>query len=96
MLKKNRNNQGMGTVRTWETFKDLFLQQFLPGNFQLSMRQGMYRLRQRNMSVSKYKSKYNDHCSYFPSWNESDRIEYFIENLKDSIKFKVSAYAPNV
>ena len=35
-----------------------------------------------------------EHIVYFPNWDESDRIELFVSNLKDSIRFKVSAHSP--
>ena len=38
----------------------------------------------------------DEHIVYFPNWGESDRIEFFVRNLKDSIRFKVSAHSPNI
>jgi hypothetical protein len=44
-LKRDRENRGLDCIETWTLFKELFLQQFLLGNFNSSMSQSMYRLR---------------------------------------------------
>jgi hypothetical protein len=88
-------NWGLGHIETWKLFKELFLQQFLPGNFNSSMRQSMYKLRQGSMSVAEFKLKFDEHVAYFPSWMESDRVEFFVEHVRESIKYKVNPYAPS-
>jgi hypothetical protein len=85
-LKRDRENWGLGCIETWTLFKKLFLQQFLPGNFNSSMRQSMYQLRQGSMSITEFKFKFDEHVAYFPSWTENDRVEFFVEYLRDSIK----------
>ena len=45
------------------------------------------------MSVSEYKSKFDEHVVYFPSWSDKDRVDFFVENLKNSIKFKIIPYS---
>ena len=51
-------------------------------------------LNQGSLFVIQFKSKFDEHIVYFPNWGESDRIEFFVCNLKDSIRFQVSAYNP--
>ena len=46
------------------------------------------------MSVSHFKLMFDDHIIYFPNLGESVRIEFFVRNLKDSIRFKISAHSP--
>ena len=46
------------------------------------------------MSVNEYKSKFDEHVVYFPSWSDKDRVDFFVENLKNSIKFKIIPYSP--
>ena len=94
-LKKDREGRGLGPVRTWADFKEIFLQNFLPSNFNSTMRQKLFRLRQTSMSVSEYKLKFDEHVVYFPSWSEKDRVDFFVENLRDSIKFKIIPYSPS-
>ena len=84
----------MGLISTWSTFKELFCHQFLPGNYGDDMRQGLYDLKQGALSVTQFKLKFDEHIVYFPNWGESDKIEFFVRNLKDSIWFKVSAHSP--
>ncbi|MBE3102723.1 MAG: hypothetical protein IMZ40_00590, partial [Bacilli bacterium] len=93
-LKNDRENRGLQPLSNWSTFKHLFLQEFLPGNYGEDMRQGLYDLKQGSLSVTQYKSKFDLHIVYFPNWGESDRVEFFLRNLKDSIRFKVNAYHP--
>lgn len=38
--------------------------------------------------------KLDEYIVYFPYWSESDIIEFFVLNSKDSIRFKVSAHSP--
>jgi hypothetical protein len=42
----------------------------------------MYHLRQGSMNATKFKFKFDEHVTYFPSWNESNRVEIFVEYLK--------------
>lgn len=46
------------------------------------------------MSVTQLKSKFNEHIVYFSNWGESDKIDFFVYNLKDPFNFKVSAHSP--
>jgi hypothetical protein len=62
-LKRDCENRGLGRIETWKLFKELFLQQFLPGNFNSSMRQSMYRLRQGSMFVAEFKLKFDEHVA---------------------------------
>ena len=80
-LKRDRENRGLGPVSTWNTFKELFLQQFLPGNYGEDMRQGLYDLKHGSLSVTQFKSKFDEYIVYFSNWGESDRIEFFVCNL---------------
>jgi hypothetical protein len=93
-LKKDREGRGLGPISTWADFKNLFLQNFLPSNFDSTMRQKLFGLKQTSMSVSEYKSKFDEHVVYFPSWSDKDRVDFFVENLKNSIKFKIIPYSP--
>ena len=93
-LKRDRENRGLGPITTWSTFKDLFFHQFLPGNYGEDMRQKLYDLKQGSLSVTQFKLEFDEHIVYFPNWGESDRIEFFVRNLRDSIRFKVSAHSP--
>ena len=54
----------------------------------------MYDLKWGILSVIQFKSKFDEHIVYFSNWGESDIIDLSLHNLKDSIKFKVSAYSP--
>jgi hypothetical protein len=47
------------------------------------------------MSVTEFKLKFDEHVVYFPSWTENNRVEFFIEYLRDSIEYKVNPYAPS-
>jgi hypothetical protein len=47
------------------------------------------------MSIAELKLKFDEHVAYFPSWTESDRVEFFVEHLRESIKYKVNPYAPS-
>jgi hypothetical protein len=58
------------------------------------MDQSMYQLRQGSMTITKFKSKFDEYVAYFP-WVESDRVEFFVKHLRDSIKYKVNPYAPS-
>ena len=58
------------------------------------MRQGLYELKHGSLSVTQFKLKFAEHIVYFPNWGESDRIEFFVRNLKDSIRLKVSVHSP--
>ena len=93
-LKRDRENRGLGPIATWSTCKELFLHQFLPGNYGEDMRQKLYNLKQKSLSVIHFKLEFDEHIVYFPNWGESDKIEFFVRNLKDSIRFKVSAHSP--
>ena len=42
------------------------------------------------MSITQFKFKFDEHIVYFLNWER----EFFVCNLKDSIRFKVSAYNP--
>jgi hypothetical protein len=44
------------------------------------------------MIVTEFKLKFDEHVAYYPSWTENDRVEFFVEHLKDSIKYKVNLY----
>ena len=57
------------------------------------MLQRLYDLNQGSLSVTQFKSKFDEHIVYFPNWSESDKIEFFVPNLKDSIRFQVSAHS---
>ena len=46
------------------------------------------------MPFTQFKSKFNEHIFYFPNWGESDKIDFFVGDLNDSIMFKVSAHSP--
>jgi hypothetical protein len=59
------------------------------------MHLSMYRLRQGSMSVTEFKFEFDEYRAYFPSWTENDRVEFFVEYLRDSIKYKVNPYAPS-
>jgi hypothetical protein len=63
--KMDRENRDLGHIEIWTLFKELFLKQFLPGNFNPSMHQSMYRLRQGSMSVTEFKLKFDEHVAYF-------------------------------
>lgn len=93
-IKRDREGRGLRPIRRWKDFKELFLEKFLPIGFQSQMRSEMYKLRQGGMSVAEFKSTFDEHSAYFPSWTEIDRVEFFVEALRDSIGFKVKAYAP--
>ena len=56
------------------------------------MCQGLYNLNQG--SLYPIQVKFDVHIVYFPNWGESDRIEFFVRNLKDSIRFQVKAHSP--
>ena len=51
-LKRPRENRGLGPISTWSIFKELFLHQFLLGNYGKDMRQKLYDLKQRALSVT--------------------------------------------
>jgi hypothetical protein len=38
--------------------------------------------------------EFDEHIGYIPNWGESDRIEFVVRNLKNSIRFKVGAHSP--
>ena len=50
-LKRDRENRGLGPIAGWSTFKELFLHQFLPGNYGEDMRQKLYNLKHGSLSV---------------------------------------------
>jgi hypothetical protein len=58
------------------------------------MRQELYDLNTKKLPFTQFKSKFNEHIVYFSNWGESDKIEFFVCDLKDSIMFKVSAHSP--
>jgi len=84
IVKKDRENQGLGPIASWSTFKELFLHQFLPDNYGEDMRQKLYDLKQGCLLVIQFNLEFDEHIVYFPNWGESDIIEFFIRNLKDS------------
>jgi hypothetical protein len=93
-LKRDRENRGLGLIAACSTSKELFLHQFLFGNYEEDMCQKLYDLKQENLSVTQFKLEFDKHIVYFPNWGENDKIELFVRNLKDSIRFKVSAHSP--
>ena len=82
-LKRNREGRGLGHIRTWKLFKELFFNKlsFLPCNFNSSMHQSLYRLRQGSMAITKFKLKFDEYVAYFSSWTENDRIELFVKYI---------------
>ena len=58
------------------------------------MRQWLYDLKHESLSVTQFKLKFDEHIVYFSNWGESDRFKFLVHNLKDSIRFKVSAHSP--
>lgn len=54
----------------------------------------MYKLREGTLTIEEFKSKFNEHSTYFPSWMQLDRVKFFVETLTDSMLFKVKPYAP--
>ena len=58
------------------------------------MHQRLYDLKQENLSVTQFKLEFDEHIVYFPNWGARDNIELFVNNLRDSIRFKVSAHSP--
>jgi hypothetical protein len=93
-LKRDCENRGLGPISTWNTFKELFVHQFRPDNNGKDMHRGLYDLKHENLSFIQFKSKFDKQIVYFLNWGENDKIEFFVCNLKDSIKFKVSAHSP--
>lgn len=94
MMKSNHESCGLSPIRKWKSFKELFFQQFLRGNFNSFMRHGLLRHKQSGMTITEFKAKFDKYVSYFPSWIESDRVEFFVENLRDSIKYKINPHVP--
>ena len=78
-LKRDRENRGLGSISTWSAFKEAFLQQFLPGNYGEDMRQGLYDLKQGSLSVTQFRSKFDEHIVYFPNWCESVELNSLFE-----------------
>lgn len=77
-----------------ENIKKMFVQNSLPGNFHAHMRVEMYHVKEGSMNVAEFKAKFKEHATYFPSWIQADRVEFFVEALNKSIKYLVNAHDP--
>ncbi|KAL8110098.1 hypothetical protein AgCh_025994 [Apium graveolens] len=60
-------------VITWERFKELFLEKYFPQFFQDQMELKFLELKQGNMSVVDYESKFEELSRYVPSYVDTDR-----------------------
>ncbi|KAL8105920.1 hypothetical protein AgCh_029652 [Apium graveolens] len=78
-------------VITWERFKELFLEKYFPQFFQDQMEVKFLELKQGNISVADYESKFEELSRYVPSYVDTDRkkAKKFQQGLKPWIRGKV-------
>ncbi|KAL8108572.1 hypothetical protein AgCh_024881 [Apium graveolens] len=81
-------------VITWERFKELFLEKYFPQFVQDQMELKFLELKQGNMSVTDYESKFEELSRYVSSYVDTDRkkAKRFQQGLKPWIRGKVAIF----
>ncbi|KAL8146288.1 hypothetical protein AgCh_004148 [Apium graveolens] len=81
-------------VITWERFKELFLEKYFPQFVQDQMELKFLELKQGNMSVIDYESKFEELSRYVPTYVDTDRkkAKRFQQGLKPWIRGKVAIF----
>ncbi|KAL8105647.1 hypothetical protein AgCh_029446 [Apium graveolens] len=81
-------------VITWERFKELFLEKYFPQFVHDQMELKFLELKQGNMSVTDYESKFEELSRYVSSYVDTDRkkAKRFHQGLKPWIRGKVAIF----
>lgn len=82
-------------VLTWEDFRDLIMQSFLPHNYVDQIRTEWRLLRQNNNSVRQYVEQFESCLLKIPDFvNEAEQVHHFLFGLNKDIRQDVKATKP--
>ena len=79
---------------TWSRFKKLFLEFFYHVIIYQNMKERLKDLKQRALSVCKYKDRFDELVEYFSDLSDKDKQFFFVTRLLNSIKYDVKALKP--
>ena len=75
---------------TWEVFKRLFLEKYIPEDVRNKKEMEFLELKQGNMIVAKYAAKFEELVRYFPHYQgrdgESSKCVKFLNDLQLEVK----------
>ncbi|XP_006588104.1 uncharacterized protein LOC114368217 [Glycine soja] len=79
---------------TWDVFKRVFLEKYFPEDVRNKKEMEFLELKQRNMTVVEYTSKFEELVRYFPHYQgrngESSKCVKFLNDLRPEVKQAVN------
>ncbi|XP_043699969.1 uncharacterized protein LOC122650635 [Telopea speciosissima] len=83
-----------GPPLTWQLFKDSFNEKYFPAHVRNNMTEEFMDLKQKNMTVAQYESKFSQLCRYAPHMvvTEELKADKFVRGLRTFFKNKVSLF----